>query len=262
MRKTLTYAEKILTEVERIDDILVKILATSKRPLFDLQMVSVAAITDQALEKIAAQLQAQKGVGGKGFRLPICRPSWLMPARSSRFFPTFSSIPCMPCRRGGRLGVVLKHDGTEIAIEVSDTGGGIPAENLSKIFEPFFTTKARGTGFGLSVVLRIVKTYRGRISVDSKPGEGVDLPRPPPPPGMNRRRLPPAFRNSVCMALRLREIALTLEEDESLLPAKIGRENWRRPRSPAGPPDRPPRDRCPPQAAGAARLYRRIQSCR
>ncbi len=56
---------------------------------------------------------------------------------------------------------------------MTDTGSGIPTENLSKIFEPFFTTKARGTGFGLSVVLRIVKTYRGQISVQSQPGQGT-----------------------------------------------------------------------------------------
>jgi hypothetical protein len=58
-------------------------------------------------------------------------------------------------------------------VTISDTGGGIPEGNLSKIFDPFFTTKARGTGFGLSVVLRIIKTYGGRITVDSVEGEGT-----------------------------------------------------------------------------------------
>jgi hypothetical protein len=57
-------------------------------------------------------------------------------------------------------------------VVVSDTGGGIPAENLAKIFDPFFTTKEKGTGFGLSVVLRIVKTYGGTIQVESQPGAG------------------------------------------------------------------------------------------
>ena len=73
---------------------------------------------------------------------------------------------------GGELGVLLDHDDRMIRIEVSDTGGGIPKEDLSKIFDPFYTTKEKGTGFGLSVVLRIVKTYRGRIAVDSQIGQG------------------------------------------------------------------------------------------
>ena len=56
---------------------------------------------------------------------------------------------------------------------LADAGCGIPEEHLNMIFDPFFTTKEKGTGFGLSVVLRIVKTYAGRIAVDSRPGEGT-----------------------------------------------------------------------------------------
>lgn len=60
-------------------------------------------------------------------------------------------------------------------ISVTDTGVGIPAENLSKIFDPFFTTKppGKGTGLGLSVAYGIISTHNGRIDVDSKPGEGT-----------------------------------------------------------------------------------------
>jgi hypothetical protein len=76
-------------------------------------------------------------------------------------------------RQGGTLEVRLSHDDQEIDIVVIDSGGGIPKENLGQIFDPFFTTKEKGTGFGLSVVLRIVKTYGGRISADSVIGEGT-----------------------------------------------------------------------------------------
>ncbi len=54
------YIEKILAEIERIDDILIKVLATSKRPRFDLQMVSVDEIVNRALEKVDFQLQTQR----------------------------------------------------------------------------------------------------------------------------------------------------------------------------------------------------------
>jgi len=62
----------------------------------------------------------------------------------------------------------------EVAIEVRDTGHGIPAAVLPKIFEPFYTTKppGRGTGLGLSICYGIVEQHRGRIEVDSKPGLG------------------------------------------------------------------------------------------
>jgi signal transduction histidine kinase len=55
-----------------------------------------------------------------------------------------------------------------VAISFSDTGHGIPPENMDKIFEPFFTTKGGGTGLGLSVSYDIVKKFGGDIRVKSQ----------------------------------------------------------------------------------------------
>jgi len=62
-----------------------------------------------------------------------------------------------------------------VFISISDTGCGIPAENLKRIFEPFFTTKepGKGTGLGLSIVYNMVKKNDGEITVDSVPGKGT-----------------------------------------------------------------------------------------
>jgi len=59
-----------------------------------------------------------------------------------------------------------------IQITIADTGGGIPAENLSRLFEPFFSTKPHGTGLGLAITRRIMLEHRGEISVESKVNEG------------------------------------------------------------------------------------------
>jgi two-component system NtrC family sensor kinase len=65
------------------------------------------------------------------------------------------------------------HEGVSIAI--TDTGMGMSSDVKAKVFDPFYTTKpvGQGTGLGLSVSYGIVEKHRGRIAVESRPGEGA-----------------------------------------------------------------------------------------
>lgn len=167
-----SYSGKIISEVERIDEILVKLLSTSKRSQFQLRTVHIDEVISQTLETFAEQIQAQGVVLEQV--LPQKIPSIL--ADSDELAQIFSNLfanALFEMKDGGTLKVKLEHDSKEAHVTVSDTGGGIPEEHQSKIFDPFFTTKEKGTGFGLSVVLRIVKTYSGRISVDSTTENGT-----------------------------------------------------------------------------------------
>jgi two-component system, OmpR family, sensor histidine kinase SenX3 len=88
---------------------------------------------------------------------------------------------------GGRVEVTGGFEGSEIVIQVSDTGIGIPEGKLPRIFERFYRVdKARsketgGTGLGLSIVKHVAENHGGRVAVESTPGEGstftVYLPR-------------------------------------------------------------------------------------
>ena len=62
-----------------------------------------------------------------------------------------------------------------VQLEVQDDGVGIPESILPNLFEPFFTTKEKGHGVGLGLAISkgIVERHRGRIDVDSKPGQGT-----------------------------------------------------------------------------------------
>lgn len=64
--------------------------------------------------------------------------------------------------------------GATVRISVSDRGPGIPPQHLPKIFDRFFTTDESrdGTGLGLSIVQSVAEAHGGRVTVDSKPGEG------------------------------------------------------------------------------------------
>ena len=77
---------------------------------------------------------------------------------------------------GGRITLRLRDAAAGVALEVADTGVGIPPENLSKVFTPFFTTKqiGKGTGLGLAITYGIVKMHRGELKVvsNSDPAAG------------------------------------------------------------------------------------------
>ena len=59
-----------------------------------------------------------------------------------------------------------------IEVQISDSGRGIPAENIEKLFNPFFTTRPDAVGLGLFVTKQIVHRYSGSVRVDSRPGQG------------------------------------------------------------------------------------------
>src|SRR5271170_3715375 len=84
--------------------------------------------------------------------------------------------------KGGSLWIKAAADesGTELRIQVVDSGSGIPEKLMSKIFQPFFTTKGtvrggetKGTGLGLSICKDIVERHGGRIEVQSEVGKGT-----------------------------------------------------------------------------------------
>ena len=99
-----------------------------------------------------------------------------------------NSRDAMP--RGGEMKIRISHRdvdethaqryaearaGRFVCLSHSDTGGGIPPENISRIFEPFFTTKelGKGTGLGLATVYGVVKQHYGWIEIESELGRGT-----------------------------------------------------------------------------------------
>ncbi|MBI2154378.1 MAG: response regulator [Candidatus Rokubacteria bacterium] len=123
------------------------------------------------------------------------------PAALSEVFTNLilNAIDAMP--NGGVLRISTADEGTDwVAVEVSDTGTGMPEEVRRRIFDPFYTTKGEaGTGLGLSVSYSIIKNHGGEIRVESQVGRGtsftVRLPtsqapegEPPRPEGPERQR--------------------------------------------------------------------------
>lgn len=160
----LDFIDKILKEVERVDEIMRKLLDASKRPRFQLREVRLDQVIDATLEVFRPQTELYSINVVKDFRhIP---PSFQ--ADQSEIEQIFTNLflnAIHEMQQGGTLTVLLDHDDRAVTLRISDTGKGMPPENVQKIFDPFFTTKSSGSGLGLAVVLRIVKTYHGKIAV-------------------------------------------------------------------------------------------------
>ncbi len=82
-----------------------------------------------------------------------------------------NAVQAMP--KGGKLTIAAKQRDNFLEVKITDTGDGIPEENLGKIFDPLFTTKAKGIGLGLAVCKAIIDRHQGHIEVESGVGKGA-----------------------------------------------------------------------------------------
>jgi two-component system cell cycle sensor histidine kinase/response regulator CckA len=96
-----------------------------------------------------------------------------MPGGGTLTIRTANHVQAGPMRRGAET----MPAGNYLLVETTDTGIGIPKENLERIFEPFFSTKeiGSGTGLGLSTVYGVVKQSGGFIWVYSEVGQGTSF---------------------------------------------------------------------------------------
>jgi nitrogen-specific signal transduction histidine kinase len=82
-----------------------------------------------------------------------------------------NALQAMP--EGGELTFQTLQEEARVVVRVSDTGEGIPEEDLGKIFTPYFTTKSDGSGIGLSYVQRVISAHGGTVSADTEAGKGA-----------------------------------------------------------------------------------------
>lgn len=99
-----------------------------------------------------------------------------MPRGGDLSIRTYSKMCAVPDKEAGFLDTTAWRVGERlVVVEIDDSGGGIPPEELSHIFDPFFTTKptGKGTGLGLTVVQNIIALHGGNIEVQNLPQRGV-----------------------------------------------------------------------------------------
>ncbi|MGQ9777244.1 MAG: ATP-binding protein [Thermodesulfobacteriota bacterium] len=175
-RKDLSEMERKLLKsteegIEKIQKIVEDMLHYAKPKLAEFIEAEINRVVEESLEifqtklkKANISLEFLKGDG-----LPKV---WIDVHQIQQALVNLMLNAIQAMEKGGRLRIRTYQDGERVAVEVKDTGIGIPSFHLKRIFDPFFTTKSEGTGLGLSITHKILEAHGGTIDVQSIEGQG------------------------------------------------------------------------------------------
>ena len=156
---------------ERLDDIARSVRELARPDGQTWEKAAMRALIENALTLTAHSLrgraQVMKDFGDVGEI--ECHPSQL-----SQVFVNLLINAVQAMDKAGEIRVKTWQQSGMAFVSVSDTGSGMSPEVVARLFEPGFTTKEKGlgTGLGLSICLRTIQNHRGRIDVQSQPGQG------------------------------------------------------------------------------------------
>jgi len=159
-------------EVDRLDQIVTRYLRFARVEPLQQTMEDPAALVNETLS-MARREMAEQGVT---VDLSVAPAIPAVPLDAQRIKQVLLNLllnaaQAMP--DGGLIDIRIDTEKRWVRIAVSDTGRGIPREDVKMIFEPFFTTKEKGSGLGLALVAKVIEEHRGRIEVRSEPGKGT-----------------------------------------------------------------------------------------
>ncbi len=161
--------------IEDIEDTLDDFIYLSRPPSTPKELIDLHAL----LERLRREMAPTAGAAGIGLDLVLQASRPLLLGRTNRLYRVFLNLvqnAIEACRDGGAVTIsTFAADPGTVGIRITDTGMGIPPENLPEIFQPFFTTKRKGTGLGLAIVNNIVDEHEGTVTVQSRPGEGTTV---------------------------------------------------------------------------------------
>ncbi len=161
-------------EMKRLDGIVHNFLRFSRTPRLDLQRISLNDVVQHVFDLVSPEAR------DRSIRLMLDLSDGLPAVDGDEsqlgqavLNMTVNAFQAM--ESGGELSAQTRSDsdGRQVCLAISDTGSGIPDEEIDRIFEFYYTTRDDGTGLGLSIAQQIIYQHRGHIEVESKTGKGT-----------------------------------------------------------------------------------------
>lgn len=171
-KKLEQYLEVAKGEINRLDYIVTQFLGAIRPAPLQMKLASLNDVVAKTLDLLRPELENR----GVAIRTRLARDlaaTLVDAAQLQQVLVNLIKNAAQAMTTGGTLTLQTGETNEDVWVSVTDTGGGIPQEQVNRIFEPFFTTKKKGTGLGLMIVQRIVRAHNGRIELDSQVGRGT-----------------------------------------------------------------------------------------
>jgi PAS domain S-box-containing protein len=158
---------------KRIEDLISELLDSARPGEINLEKISLQSIIDRAVAASADRISLKKTT--LDLHYPD-EPAYVM-ADPEKLKIAFLNIVINAIEAvkedSGKLEIKVIAEPANFRVLLSDNGGGIESENLSRIFDPYFTSKPNGFGLGLSTTLNILQSHKAALEVHSMPEEGT-----------------------------------------------------------------------------------------
>ena len=171
-KKLEQYLEVAKGEINRLDYIVTQFLGAIRPAPVQLKLNSLNDVVEKTLELLRPEIE-NRGVTVNAKLARHLPQTMVDSAQLQQVLVNLIKNAAQAMSTGGTLTLQTGETNDDVWVSVTDTGGGIPQEQINRIFDPFYTTKKKGTGLGLMIVQRIVRAHNGRIELDSHEGRGT-----------------------------------------------------------------------------------------
>lgn len=167
------YSEIIIRQIQTLNNMAHDVLDFAKGKT---NILPVKTAVDKLLDEFKRTFENE--IRRQGFEFEVVNKAPAMiyvdPDKIIRVFMNIMKNALEAMDKGGKFSIIAQIVGDEVEFQLKDTGKGIPEEIKGRLFESFVTSgKKEGTGLGLAIVKNVVDQHKGRIEVESTPGEGT-----------------------------------------------------------------------------------------
>jgi signal transduction histidine kinase len=168
----ISFTELILQEIRRVNEIIDQFLTLSRPFQLDMRMSSL----EQLLKNLITLFQEETSSQGIHVQaeihpdLPFIK---MDPERLTQALINIMKNGMEAMGQGGILHIEARSFKDHVEVVISDSGSGIPADQMEKIFNYYYTTKQRGSGLGLPIAHRIIEAHGGQLKMESQVGVGT-----------------------------------------------------------------------------------------